>query len=167
MEIVRLTESDAQALWDFRLTALQSEPEAFGESVDEHLQTPVETLAHRLQSGGDESFVLGAVAQSTLAGMVGFYRDRQAKRRHRGWIWGMFVAPDWRGKGVGQALLEELLSRARSIAGLKCVLLSVSTGQNSARRLYARAGFQVFGSEPQALQVGGRLIDEDHMLIRL
>jgi ribosomal protein S18 acetylase RimI-like enzyme len=163
MEIRRLTEADAQALWDLRATALQSEPEAFGESVEEHLQTPVETIAGRLRSGGDETFVLGAISDSALVGMVGFYRELRSKRRHRGWIWGMYLAPEWRGQGIGRRLLEAAIHRAEKIAGLQRLLLSVSSTQSTARHLYKSLGFSVFGTEPQALQVEGRFVDEDHM----
>ena len=163
MEIRCLTESDVQALWDLRTTALHSEPEAFGESLEEHLQTPVETIAGRLRSGGNENFVLGAISESALVGMVGFYRELRPKRRHRGWIWGMYVAPNWRGRGVGRRLLEEVVRRAEKLSGLRRVLLSVSATQSGARHLYLSLGFSAFGTEPQALQVEGRFVDEDHM----
>jgi len=163
MEIRRLTEGDAQALWDLRTTALRSEPEAFGESVEEHLQTPLETIAERLRSGGDENFVLGAISNSELVGMVGFYRELRRKRCHRGWIWGMYVAPRWRDQGIGRRLLEEAVRLTRKISGLQRVLLSVSSTQSAARHLYESVGFSIFGTEPQALRVEDRLVDEDYM----
>jgi ribosomal protein S18 acetylase RimI-like enzyme len=79
----------------------------------------------------------------------------------------MFVAPSARGRGLGEALLEEALKTAKSIPGLRCILLSVITTQASARRLYTNAGFQSFGIEPEALMVGDRCIDEEHMVLRL
>ena len=167
MEIRRLTASDAQALWDLRRMALESAPEAFGESMDEHLHMPVGVFATRLGSGGDENYVYGAVDDSTLVGMAGFYRDAKQKRRHRGWIWGVFVVPNRRGEGVARQLLQAALDRARRIDGLKCVLLSVTTTQNAAGRLYESLGFRRYGYEPRALQVEGRFIDEEYMLLNL
>jgi ribosomal protein S18 acetylase RimI-like enzyme len=167
MEIRILTEADAQDLWNLRATALRTEPQAFGESLEEHLQTAVETTARRLRSGGSDSFVLGAISGSTLVGMVGFYREQRARRCHRGWIWGMYVAPDWRQRGVGRLLIDEAVRRAGAFSGVRRVLLSVSATQTAARRLYESVGFSAFGTEPEALQVDGRFIDEDHMGLTL
>jgi ribosomal protein S18 acetylase RimI-like enzyme len=55
------------------------------------------------------------------------------------------VAPAWRGQGIGTALLDELIVRARA-HGLRGISLSVEDG-NRARVLYERAGFRVVGRE--------------------
>src|SRR5689334_18688913 len=91
-EIRRLTETDAAIFYNFRLTALESTPRAFGESAAEWRLTTVEMCAARLQAGGDENFVLGAFDGPSLVGAVGFYREPRAKRRHKAQIWGVFVA---------------------------------------------------------------------------
>ncbi|HLM58397.1 MAG TPA: GNAT family N-acetyltransferase [Pyrinomonadaceae bacterium] len=57
---------------------------------------------------------------------------------------GMAVLPEYRGRGVGTALLERLLEEAR--ASYKAVCLNVSEG-NPARRLYERAGFEPAGTD--------------------
>jgi RimJ/RimL family protein N-acetyltransferase len=47
------------------------------------------------------------------------------------------------------------------------VHLSVSDATPAARRLYERAGFEVWGSEPDALRYEGESHLEHHMLLRL
>jgi RimJ/RimL family protein N-acetyltransferase len=166
MDIRRLSANDSQAFRDFRAHALTVAPEAFGEALEEHLRQPVETIAARLGAEGDSSFVLGAFEGVQLCGMVGFFHDQRMKRKQKGWIWGMFVDRPWRGSGVGKRLLEEAIARARNIAEIKQIQLSVVVGHDPARRLYLSLGFEPWGVEPRALLVSGRMFDEEHMVLK-
>lgn len=64
----------------------------------------------------------------------------------------MFVSPDARGKGVGEALLSQLEATARA-KGLKAMKLETGNLLHAAHRLYERAGFTrcgPFGDYPEA-----------------
>lgn len=52
----------------------------------------------------------------------------------------LYVAPAYRGQGLGRALLDRAVSRIRE-AGLHAVNLSVAAGNEAARKLYRSAGF--------------------------
>ena len=167
MEIRRLREGDAEAMCKLRREGLEREPASFGESVQEFLRVPVVKHAERIRNGGDESFVFGAFDGDVLAGMCGFYRERHDKRRHKGNVWGVYVSPGYRGRGVGRGMMTALLECVRGLPGVLSVHLTVTTTNTAARRLYVSLGFRGFGLEPKALAVNGTYFDEEHMVLEM
>src|SRR5260370_13385701 len=164
MEIRALNLAVARPFWKFRLKALESEPNPFGASGEEHLRKTVESVAERLHSTAADQFVLGAFDGSILVGTAGFYREQPIKHRHKGWVWGGFVDPEYRGRGLARGILVRLLELVEELSDIQCVLLKVATTQQSAHRLYASLGFRSFCIEPRSLKSDGNYIDEEHMI---
>jgi ribosomal protein S18 acetylase RimI-like enzyme len=100
-------------------------------------------------------------------GTAGFVRRESAKAKHKGFIWGVYVTAEWRSKGIGRALLSDLLRRLQFHAGLVQVTLTVASEQRAAQHLYSSLGFKTYGREPRSLKVGNSYFDEDLMVFDL
>ncbi len=161
MGIRQLMSDDAAAYFALRLEGLKEAPKAFALSVEEERHDSLETVAVRLTS--QNTVTLGAFKESKLVGIATFIRAPHLKTRHNGWIVGVYVAGDSRGRGIGRALLNELLARVRDIAGVERVSLSVATTQVAAQALYRSLGFEVFGLERAAIK--HEYVDEEHMTL--
>lgn len=166
MYIRRLTPADAVAFQALRLAGLLEAPYAFGSSYQEEKASPTSTIENNLKEQDDRG-VLGAFESSTLVGLIGLGRENYTKLSHKAFIWGMYVTPEARRKGVGRALLLEALSFARSVPGIRQVSLCVNASSVNVIRLYEAVGFKSFGREPGAMLIEGVLHDEIHMYIRL
>ncbi len=164
MEIRRLTNLDAESYRQLRHEALEREPQAFTESAAEHQAMTLEKIRDRLVTV-DDSFVLGAFIDRQLIGMAGFFRQRGEKIRHRGGIWGVYVSEECRGRGVGRALLAELIGLLQLLPGIEQVTLAVSRQNAGARTLYESLGFEVYGCEKGALKIGDEYVDEELMVL--
>jgi len=157
-----LEEADAPEFVRLRLEGLQNDPAAFGSSWEEEQARPLETVAPRLRALPESHFVVGAFQGERLIGVTGFRREEQRKARHKGFVWGVYVTAEARGKGVARALLTFVQERARTYSGLDQLFLSVSVSQTAARHLYDSLGFEVFGYERHALKIGDTYVDEEH-----
>ena len=162
-----LTANDANAYWDVRLEALESESEAFGSSPDEHRALSMDVVASRLTSDNGETFVAGAFHGKRLVGTAGFYRGKEVKQCHKGHIWGVYVSRNFRGRKLGRDLLRAVFECAASINGIEQLMLAVTTTQLPALKLYRSLGFEPYGREPKALKIGDRYFDEEHMVLFL
>jgi GNAT superfamily N-acetyltransferase len=164
LNIRRLRAEDAASLVSLRREALEADPLAFGASPeDDHfsLEAARSSLADH-----QEQAVFGSLEDNDLTGMVGVIRASKVKQRHTGMVWGMYVTPRARHKGVGRALLEAAIQHARDW-GLEQLQLGVTEAAPIAKRLYETAGFRSWGREPRALHWNGRFVDEHHLVLEL
>ncbi len=164
--IRRLHPPDAVSLVALRREALVNSPLAFEASPDDDRGLELDLVRASLADEREQA-VFGYFEGASLAGMVGVARASGAKRRHKAYVWGMYVAPRARRKGAGRALLEAAIANARVWPGIERLHLSVTSAAAEARRMYEEAGFRVWGEEERALQWKGRFVDETHLVLEL
>ena len=142
-------------------------PEAFASAFEEEQQLSLETVAKRLQQSSAERYALGAFEREELIGLLHFHRWEGLKIRHRASIGGMYVPPEYRGRGIGKALLLEAITRARTLSGLEELILAVTVGNEQARALYLAVGFTSVARDPRYLKIGGQYFDIEWMHLSL
>ena len=126
---------------------LELEPVLFGAGAWS-AQVYREELAH------PGRYYVAAEQDGVLVGYAGIALGEDAE------VMTVGVAPEYRGRGLGGALLTDLLDRARQ-ARARRVFLEVRAGNETAQRLYERAGFRAIGTRPRYYG------DEDAVVMRL
>ena len=131
-----LDAADADAFRALRLEALRDSPTAFGASHDDEVHFTRGDLVHRVEPTKDSWLLAAFDDESAMVGCIGWYRDRGAKVSHKSHIWGMYVTPRHRRKGIACALVMDLIARGKSNTGVTQIELFVAAGNSSAACLY-------------------------------
>jgi ribosomal protein S18 acetylase RimI-like enzyme len=136
METRRLTADDWRTYRDVRLAALADAPHAYGSTLAREQAFEEAEWRRRLDTG---LCVIG-LRDGGCAGMVGMYLSDEDTPM----LIAIWVHPDHRGHGVGDALVREVLAWAAENSW-SSVVLRVAEGNDAARRLFVRHGFTPTG----------------------
>jgi len=153
-----------------RDTMLAGHEDAFTSDAATELARSAESYRSRLGQGthGACLFTLAAWTGPRMVGAVTCERELRAKVRHQAHLIGMMVADEAQGRGLGRALLYGALRLLQGEAGLEQVLLSVTSSNTRAVRLYAGMGFERYGRLSQAIKLAsGDYLDKDLMRLNL
>lgn len=154
-----LRTEDAPQWRRLRLEALELCPTAFSTSYEEASRQDVAAFASHIPPPGRRSVLLGAFRDDVLLGTAGVHVPATAKLAHKGELWGVYVAPAMRGRGVAAALVRAAIEHARTRVAV--LQLAVGTDNTSARALYHRLGFVPYGLERRAMRVAGQDYDDE------
>jgi ribosomal protein S18 acetylase RimI-like enzyme len=152
-----------------RLRALREHPDAFMETPEAFEARSVESIAERMRQSTEQGgFTLVAeIPGRGLVGTASLAVGSTPKDAHRGLIWGVYVAPQTRGIGIGQRLMREIIERASRSPSLRNLHLAVVRSNAGALRLYQSLGFTQYGLDIDALCVNGEFLSEVLMSIDL
>ena len=157
----RLGPEDAAAFHALRLEGLARHPCAFAASPDEEAGQNLADLTARLE----HQPVFGGFDQGMLLGIAGFAVPPRAKKRHKGLLWGVYVREAARGRGLGRALVAQVIEHAR--AHVLQLHAAVGVTNDAARGLYRTLGFTTYGLEPRGIACEGRYFDQELMVLLL
>ncbi|MBC7006030.1 GNAT family N-acetyltransferase [Photobacterium sp. BZF1] len=125
------------------------------------LQLPhpsLELWEQRIESLPSNVYSLLAELDGKVVGQAGFAVEQNPRRRHVAGF-GMAVHDDYQGKGIGTALLTELVDMAENWIGVTRIELTVYTDNISAIALYEKLGFVIEGTSRNYALRNGEYVD--------
>jgi RimJ/RimL family protein N-acetyltransferase len=156
--------ADATSFRELRLEALENSPIAFSADYQRNLTHPIKYWEDLLSPHPEESTMFIGEHEGRLIAMTGIMRGSSPKTRHSAWIWGVYVAPTWRGFHIAEEIIHICIDWAKS-KNVVMAKLGVAAVNQPAIRCYERCGFKVYGTEPRAICVDGRYYDE-HLMFK-
>ncbi|MEZ4819091.1 MAG: GNAT family N-acetyltransferase [Bdellovibrionota bacterium] len=158
-----LENHEIESWFDLRLAALKDAPAAFLETVDEAKQFGFEPYLQRLIEGGKDNVLFGCWNREKIVGSVGVVKNTRKKLSHSAFIWGVYIMPDDRRKGIARMLMNQAIIYAKETMKVRVIHLSVAESQIAATQLYVSLGFEIWGRQPNAICVGDLVYHELHM----
>jgi len=138
IRIDRLTAGDWERLRAIRLRALADAPDSFGVTLARAEQRSVESW----EEGLERLATFVATRQGVDVGLVRGAPDPDSP--DGAWLISMWVAPEGRGLGAGDALIDSVIDWARA-EGRRRLMLDVGDANAHAIALYDRKGFKPTG----------------------
>ena len=129
------------------------------------LQLPhpsLEMWQERLKQVDQNSTSLVALVDGVVVGHAGLHQEKNSRRRHVASV-GIGVADAFAGRGIGHALLSELVSLADNWLNLTRLELSVFCDNAVGVHLYGKFGFEIEGTHRAYALRNGVFVDSYSM----
>jgi RimJ/RimL family protein N-acetyltransferase len=176
ISIASAVEAEAAVMLEFRKRGAATSPyisKAAGEVPDDvgeqaarirrFNEWPTEVLLVARTQGEDRRAV--PAAQDGIVGLLGLTSTGRRKLQHVVEL-GMMIDVDWRGRGVGRAIMGAALTWARGNPTIEKVSLAVIPPNTAAMSLYESFGFEVEGVQKRHMrQDGGEYLDSVWMAV--
>jgi len=169
MQISRLTPKEYDQFYALRLESLETCPEEFATDAEAWKNASRETI-NKLLIISDERTdapIFGAWEGEMLVGLVGVNHDLRPSVRHKSTLWGLYVTPAHRRQGIGYGLLNEVVKVLKEEPDLRLIRAVVTITSEDALALLKKQGFKVYGQEPEAKQLNGKLYDQVYLWLPL
>jgi len=108
--------------------------------------------------GHSDHFTLVAELSEKVVGHITLFMTTKVRDRHCAGL-GIAIHPEAQGKGIGKALMQEVVNQADNWLNLVRLELEVHADNHSAIALYERVGFQLEGTKRLSTFKAGKYID--------
>lgn len=157
------TKDDLKTVWEYINTI--SKEQTFilfqGEQISLEMEEKwLEGELKKIKEG--KAVQIFAFVDNKLVGVSGITMKDRAEK-HIG-LFGITLAKDFRGKGIGTVLMEKVLNEAKKyLKGLKIIDLGVFGDNPVARGLYKKMGFVEYGILPKGILHKDKFVDHIYM----
>lgn len=155
--------NDFESYNEIRKISLDTYPEAFLSSNEEENSIRKERFYSTIKN--EFNFIMGAFDENKLVGIISVIRENRKKANHKAGIYGMFLKPEYQGKGIAKELLDISLKKLFEIKDIQKVNLSVNASNEKAINLYEKSGFNPYGIERNAICIDDKYYDEILMVL--
>ena len=109
-----------------------------------------------------KGLIITAQVDERTIGMAHLARGKFEKNKHVGFL-GISIVNEFRGMGIGTAMMNYIIEWARRQKGLEKISLPVFSTNEAAINLYCTFGFRIEGMSKKQYKIEGRYIDETIM----
>jgi len=120
--IRQLTENDWREFSRVRLKALQTDPTVFGSNYEKESQMTEAEWRSRLQAKDNAIFLI--YENETPIGMTCVSVDRDDPTQKTVLLWGSWLAPDFRGKGLSELMYRTRINWAKDQPTVEKIIVS-------------------------------------------
>ncbi len=163
--IRRLEPGDSAAYRVIRLSALKGEPENYGSTYEEESEIAVLPFEKHIKEQSPIHVVYGAFEGGNLVGITAYFRETRKKLNHRGRVTQVYVAPEYRGKGFANQLVQAVVDDAFRREGLEVLTLEVVATNIAAIKAYQALGFVEYGLMKKYFKTDRGYTDQRYMVL--
>jgi RimJ/RimL family protein N-acetyltransferase len=139
IEIIPFTPEDWQMYKAIRLHALQSDPKSFGSPYAKEKSRPDDMWREGVSRA--DVAIFGVYHYGDLIGMTGAALLADADGGKTVKLWGSWLEPSWRGKGVSEKMYEARLNWARAQPDVRRVIVSHRESNIASKKANQKHGF--------------------------
>jgi len=157
ISIRQLTEDNWQDFSRVRLKALQTDPEVFGSNYEKESQMTEADWRSRLQAKDNAIFLI--YAGDTPIGMTGVSVDRNDATQKTALLWGSWLAPHARGKGLSELMYRTRIKWAKQQPTVEKIIVSHRASNVASKYANQKHGF-VLTHKHEKVWTDGAIEDE-------